>query len=103
MIQRIAFCLLACSVFLLTSCTKSKSKSAPCERATVCMINNTTDTIRYCWGCNMYTEKVAPGQKACREVLGPISSTSTVWVDFQTAGETRRILVDECNVEVTWR
>lgn len=96
-----AFCLMLGASFLLLNCTKKKSAS--CDTATVCMLNNTTDTIRYCWGCNQYTEKVAPGQKACRTVMGPIDEDNTKWVDFQTAGGTRRIEVSECTVEVSYR
>jgi hypothetical protein len=87
--------LLTCSLAMLFSC----KKSAKCDTATICVVNQTVDTIRYCWGCNVYSEKVAPGEKACRNVNGPIGGGSTVWVDFQTASGTRRIEVSECYVE----
>jgi hypothetical protein len=92
--------LLACSSATLIGCKKKQEK---CDTATLCVVNNTSDTIRYCWGCSVFSEKVAPGQKACREVRGPISDGSSVWVDFMTASETRRIEVDKCNVEVYWQ
>ena len=91
--------LLSCSCAILFSCKKKEQ----CDTATLCMVNNTADTIRYCWGCNIYSEKIAPGAKACREVRGPIDESSTVWVDFQTASGSRRIEVDKCNVEVMYR
>jgi hypothetical protein len=94
-----ALFLLACSSAILFSCKKNKTE---CDTATVCMVNHTADTIRYCWGCNIYSEKLAPGEKACRDVMGPINESSTVWVDFQTAGGTRRIEVAECYVEVAY-
>jgi hypothetical protein len=95
-----AFFLLAFLSAILFSC---KRNTEQCDTATLCMVNNTADTIRYCWGCNVYSEKVAPGEKACRDVRGPINASSTVWVDFETAGETRRIEVAKCNVEVYWQ
>ena len=63
------------------------------------MVNMTADTIRYCWGCNTYSESVAPGEKACRDVMGPIDENSTVLVYFETAGGTRTVEVSECYVE----
>ena len=89
------FFLLACFSATLFSC----KKTARCDTATLCMVNQTSDTIRYCWGCNVYSETLAPGEKACREVRGPIDESSTVWVDFQTAGGTRRVEVYKCYVE----
>jgi len=47
----------------------------------------------------MHSEKLAPGEKACRDVMGPIDEMSTVWVDFDMPGGTRRVEVAECYVE----
>ena len=82
-----------------------KKKDVECD-ATLCVINQTSDTLRYCWGCNSYTEKIPPGQKACRDV-GHIkikhglfgTEESTVNVNFDTPGATYVIPVDECNEE----
>ena len=92
------FILLACFSAILLSCEKPVS----CDTATICVVNQTADTIRYCWGCNIYSEKLAPGEKACREVRGPIDETSTVWVDFETSSGTRRMEVDECYEEYVY-
>jgi hypothetical protein len=93
----VAFFLLACSSAILFSC--KKQKTAECDTATICMVNQTSATIRYCWGCNIFSETLAPGEKACRDVRGPINESSTVWVDFQTASGTRRVEVNKCYVE----
>ncbi len=92
-----AFFLLTFFSATLFSC--KKQKAAQCDTARVCMVNNTSATIRYCWGCNVFSETLAPGEKACRNVLGPINENSTVWVDFQTASGTRRVEVNQCYVE----
>src|SRR5687767_7209204 len=94
----VAFLLLACSSVMVISCKKQKT----CETARLCVVNGTADTVRYCWGCNTFSEKVAPGEKACRDVRGPIEPGSTVWVDFETPSQTRRIEVAECDVEVVY-
>ena len=94
----LAFFLLIGFSVLLFSCEKKEQ----CQTATLCMVNQTADTIRFCWGCNFYTEKLPPGEKACREVMGPIDESSFQYVDFQTTSGTRRILVDECYVEVSY-
>jgi len=92
-----AFFLLTCFSVILFGC--KKQKGAQCDTATLCVVNKTGATIHYCWGCNVYSETLAPNDKACRDVLGPINQNSTVWVDFQTASGTRRIEVSECYVE----
>lgn len=89
-------------LFLLTFFSAilfSCKKTPQCDTATLCMINQTSDTIKYCWGCNFFSEKLAPGEKACIDVHGPINENSTVWVDFQTASGTRRVEVNKCYVE----
>ncbi|MES2847997.1 MAG: hypothetical protein V4685_02990 [Bacteroidota bacterium] len=96
--KRSAAILLLVVSAMLFSCKKQRS-TVPCDTATLCMVNQTSDTVRYCWGCNIYSEKVAPGEKACRDVLGPINESSTVWVDFETASSTRRVEVADCYVE----
>jgi hypothetical protein len=95
--KKLAVFLLVCSFTLLFSC--KKNKTAQCDTARICMVNQTADTIHYCWGCNDFSETVAPGEKACRDVQGPINESSTVWVDFQTAAGTTRVEVSECYVE----
>jgi hypothetical protein len=83
----------------------NKKKNVDCD-ATLCVINRSPDTIRYCWGCNSYNEILPPGQSACTAV-GHIkirntifsSTESTVDAFFQTSQVTYQIPVDECNEE----
>lgn len=77
-----------------------------CDNAQVCVKNIGSDTIRFCWGCNMHDEVIPPGEKACTYVgvieithgLGG-SSASTETISFQTSGYTLMIEVDECYEE----
>ncbi|MEO6305156.1 MAG: hypothetical protein ABIP51_18500 [Bacteroidia bacterium] len=82
-----------------------RKKDVDCD-ATLCVVNHSADTIRYCWGCNSYNEKIVPGGSACTPV-GHIkikhhlfsTDESTTDVFFQTSEATYQIPVDECNEE----
>lgn len=94
-------------VCIATLAAYSCSKDINCDNARLCMVNKTTDTILYCWGCNLYRDTLFPGGKACYDA-GPISvsrglggsSESIVWVDFNSTKGSYRIKVDDCNIEL---
>lgn len=78
----------------------SKPQNIPsCDSAILRVINRTSDTIRYCWGCNMYTNILPPGQNVQKTITGPINQNRVVWVPFQTSGGTTMYEVSKCYVE----
>jgi len=83
-------------VLFLAYCGK---KNIDCDNAKVVIKNIGTDTIRYCWGCNMYDSILPPGKMATTYVgqihIGNgIEQTSTA--SFCTGSGTLLIPVDEC-------
>jgi hypothetical protein len=86
---------LALFVLMLGFC----KETIDCDNAKVVVKNTGSDTIRYCWGCNMYDSILAPGQMATSSV-GPIHMgggvQQTSVATFCTSGATYAIEVNEC-------
>jgi hypothetical protein len=81
---------------IMLACCK---KTIDCDNAKVVVKNIGTDTIYYCWGCNMYDSILAPGQMATSyvgqiHVGGSYEQTSVA--SFCTSGATYAIEVNEC-------
>lgn len=79
-----------------------------CDNARTCVINQTGDTVNYCWGCNnpqTYPDGIMlPGDTACQNV-GQVSVTrngsNAPIVSFHAAGQGAIYSwkVDDCYVE----
>lgn len=87
-------------LFMLPLVIMSCSKKVECDNARICVKNNRSDTIYYCWGCNRYDNALPPGELACRNV-GEIEISrnyeSTSIVSFDMAGSSIAMKVEECD------
>lgn len=86
------------SICLLTGCFQN----IQCDNAETCVINESNDTVFYCWGCNFLEDTILPGDSACRFVgeisVGP-NSSSIVTVHFESTKGNFAWHVDDCYVE----
>lgn len=86
-------------LFVIISC----AKKVDCENAELCVKNIGTDVIYYCWGCNMFSDSILPGEKACVNVGSVYVSYTTEsihWVDFNSTHGDFVIKVDKCFNEI---
>ena len=77
-------------------------KKIDCPNAQLCVKNIGSDTILFCWGCNLYEDTLLPGKSACINV-------GSVYIDYKTEDTKIQsfysdhgnygILVNECNEE----
>ncbi|PKP04632.1 MAG: hypothetical protein CVU11_04445 [Bacteroidetes bacterium HGW-Bacteroidetes-6] len=89
-------------MFLVISGFLSCCNNVNCDNAQICVKNVGNETIHYCWNCNSYDDSIAPGESTCLDV-GPIyinlTTTSTVWVEFDSDHGTYRTEVNDCYIE----
>ena len=96
--KRISLFLLGVVALLVTAC----GNKVDCDNAELCIKNVGTDTVHYCWGCNLYSESLPPGEQTCIKVgriHGNRNNGSFVWVDFESDHGSYRIEVADCYVE----
>lgn len=89
------------AVFSCMLLTGGCSKKIECGNAEVCMVNTTTDTIYYCWGCSGFSDTLLPGEKSCTSLttIELEEEAGGTWTDFNTSTGNYRIQVDECRSE----
>lgn len=89
-------------LFFICSIIASCEKVIDCDDAQVSIENIGSDTIYYCWGCNVLEDTLFPGEKAIQNV-GPVYISeyekTTIWTVFESTKGDYLIRVDDCLVE----
>lgn len=76
--------------WISTSCAKDG-----CDSASVCMVNNTSDTVYYSWNSNLHDMMLPPGESACREV-GELQWNESFTTFFESDKGSYALDVEDC-------
>lgn len=69
--------------------------------ANVCVINNTRDTVFFCWNCNNLSDTLLPGEKTCdssRTIFVKEKSSRVYSTQFQSNKGSITIEVNDCEI-----